>query len=1358
MRLRAILVMLLCCTALPCTPSGVAVQVPEPLRPWVDWVLHDAPQAHCPFLFNAPQRQCAWPARLELEVDESGGEFTQQWQLYAESWVQLPGDDGHWPQSVTVDGAPAAVSIEAGRPVLRLPAGSYAVAGRFVWTRLPQTLRIPPATGLLSLSVDGSAVPFPELEADGRLWLRGRGEGDLASEGDHLELQVFRRIVDDNPLQVITRIEMDVSGGPRELSLANTLLPDSLPLSLTSRLPARLEPDGRLRVQLRPGRWTVEIGARAKGYVTELSRPAQGAPWPAEELWVFEAKPSLRLVEPEGLVSIDPGQTRLPADWRDLPAYRVLPGEALRFKVIRRGDPEPEPDALALDRSIWLDFDGKGYTLRDQITGRMTHSWRLEVEPEIALGQVIIDGVPQLITTLPDTGRSGVEVRHGALQLRADSRYDGPIASLPVTGWDHDFQRVTATLNLPPGWKLFAASGVDQVTTTWLQRWTLLDLFLVLIGALAVLRLWGWPWGALALLTLALIWHEPEAPRYVWLNILAAIALLRVLPPNRFRRVVLWYRNLGLLTLAVLALPFLVDQVRTGIYPQLEHPEGVRPLYQPAISETFPSPAPPAAEKALLSDSLGSLAKQPATRGKAPVRPLFEVIDPNARIQTGPGLPEWHWTTVTLSWSGPVERGQKIGLTLLSPPVNLTLNLLRVLLVTALALRLLSWRPGAGFFRALPAGAAGVGVAFLLPALLLVAPDGRAEYPDASLLQELRTRLLEPPHCLPACAQIARMGIVLDAHTLMARLEVHVLDDTAVVLPGDTRQWLPRQVTVDGSPASALFRTPAGELWIELPRGVHRLELSGVAPARENFQLAMPLRPHRIDVEARGWDVTGLDADGVANGPLQFTRASAAAGGEDAAAPEPAALPPFVRVERTLRFGLDWRVDTRVVRLSPPDAPIVLEVPLLDGEAVVSEGVRVNENRVQVSLPAGRENFSWSSRFEQRPVLTLRAPETLAWSEVWQAEIGPVWHVSASGIAAIHHQDHDGSRLPQWQPWPGETVTLTITRPEAVQGPTLTIDSSRLEVNPGLRSTDSQLAFTLRSSLGGQHTLHLPPDARLQSVDIDGRSQPIRQEGRTVTLPVLPGTQQVTLRWREPTGITRLFRTPDVRLGAPSVNSYLTLMPGDNRWLLWAQGPRLGPAVLYWSVIVIIALASFGLARTGLTPLRMHHWFLLGIGLSQSPVGVALIVAGWLLALGLRERLAPDTGNRVFNIVQIGLTLLTLVALGSLYSAVETGLLGQPEMQVAGNDSTASVLNWYQDRVGETLPRAWIVSVPMLIYRLLMLVWALWLALALLRWLKWGWSCYTAGGLWRAVRFHLPARSAPHASGGAAPPTGDEPS
>jgi hypothetical protein len=132
---------------------------------------------------------------------------------------------------------------------------------------------------------------------------------------------------------------------------------------------------------------------------------------------------------------------------------------------------------------------------------------------------------------------------------------------------------------------------------------------------------------------------------------------------------------------------------------------------------------------------------------------------------------------------------------------------------------------------------------------------------------------------------------------------------------------------------------------------------------------------------------------------------------------------------------------------------------------------------------------------------------------------------------------------------------------------------------------------------------------------------------------------------------------------------------------------------------------------------------------------VAGLVGGWLLALGARARLDPAVSKARFNWTQLGLALLTVAALGLLFDAVAEGLLGAPQMQIAGNGSHAGQLNWYQDRVAGPLPTVWIVSVPLLAYRLLMLAWALWLAFALLRWLRWGWECWSRDGVWRRIEF-----------------------
>jgi hypothetical protein len=1309
--------------------------VPDPLKSWTDWVLHGHENRSCPNVQGNPdERHCAWPTSLELILDDRAGRFISNARVYSESWLPLPGDVEHWPQLVEVDGKPAVVASAENSPGIRLTPGEHTVKGRFIWDRLPENLAVPTETGIISLTVKGQSVPFPTFNEQGQLWIYREASDDMApsEKAETVDIQVYRRVIDNTPLRVVTHIDLDVSGRPREILLDGALPPDSIPLQVSSSLPARLEPDGKLRLQLRPGHWNVELSSRFPASVESLRKPSSTAPWPSEEIWVFDARPQLRVVEIEGVPAIDPRQTNLPEEWKSLPAYRMGSGATMNLKLIRRGDPEPEPDSLTLQRRIWLDFDGGGYTVNDAIGGRMTRDWRLNVRPGVDLGRVAIGGEPQSITREDETGAVGVEVRRGEVDLSADSRIDG-IRTLSATGWDKDFRSVSAELNLPPGWRLFAATGVDHAPGTWIGRWTLLDLFVVLITAMAVARLRSWPYAIFTLVALALLWHEPGAPRYVWLNILAAIALLTVLPEGRIASIVRIYRNLAVLALILIAIPFMVDQARFALYPQLE---------QPWV--TMPSAAPiefrkRAEEPVEAPQTTESYAPRPDLyeheRGAPPVAPspadlggrAFKEIDPNAITQTGPGLPEWHWQSIPLGWSGPVLRSQEIGLVLLSPTVNLLLNFLRIAALIALAVLFLGGRPR--FRPFVPHATTPV---LLLPLLLFI-PDAKADFPGAALLDELKSRLLAPPDCLPQCAEIPLLKIEAKRSELRQTLEIHAQELIALPLPVNAAQWAPSKVEVDNAPAEGLFRSQNSGLWLAVKPGRHIVTLSGILPSRDQMQIPLPLKPRRVEASGDGWRIEGIRENGVPDVQLHLVRVS---NGDRPAAELPALesrpLPPFLEVERTLKIGLDWRVVTVVRRASPPDRPVVVSIPLIQGESVVTPGLQVDDGKVMVNLLPGQHAASWESVLAKGPAIGLKAPETTEWIEIWRADVSPIWHMESEGLVVIHHQDAEGNWLPEWRPWPGESVALHLTRPQGIPGNTLTIDRSRFELSPGIHATDATLTLSLRSSQGGQHTIKLPENAELQSVAIDGATQPVRQQERLVALPVHPGEQTATLVWRDGTGIRSRLVSPEIDLGAPSVNSTITFSLGQDRWVLLTGGPRFGPAVLFWGVLIVIALLSIVLGKLPWTPIKAWQWFLLLIGLSQIPVIGGIVVAGWLLALGWRANAGTGLDDLRFNLLQAGLAVLTLAALSLLLEAVRHGLLGLPDMQIAGNGSGPYELNWYQDRSGPTLPRPWIVSAPLWAYRVLMLAWALWLAYSLLDWLRWGWNCYASGGLWRA--------------------------
>lgn len=1364
--------------------------VPEPLRPWTAWALHGKADALCPTLHGIGSVQCTWPARLDLVLDEKKGTFRQSWHADARRWVPLPGDEKRWPLDVTVDGKRTVVIPREGVPSVELEPGDHVVAGTFAWDSLPESLQIPPQTALLGLVLRGKAVDQPNRDAKGTLWLQ---KTLAAEEGERLDFVVHRRIVDEVPLLLTTRIVLNVAGRNREVLLGKVLPPGFVPMALDSQLPARVEPDTRLRVQVRPGTWTIELVARSEGPVQELKRPVPDGPWrEGEEVWVFDARTNLRLVEVQGVPAIDPQQTSLPEEWKKLPAYPLGLRDTLQLVEKRRGNAEPPPDHLTLERTLWLDFDGRGFTASDKLTGNLRRASRLEMLPPTVLGRVSIAGKDQFITHLEgDAARTGVEVRQGELRVSADSRVVADPSDVPAVGWNHDFHAVSATLHLPPGFRLLHATGVDEVPSTWIKHWTLLELFLVLVLSIAVWRLWGPAWGAVALVTFVLTFPESGAPRWVFVFVLVVEALVRALdrtlnkaeekqgdPPSRglalSRKLAGGVRAAAVTLLVLVTVPFLIEHVRAGLFPALSVSSGPEQDFfddfdgVPAGGAMArkgptapPSPveaAPKRSETSAADEDEGkaggnSPAEAKAAAGGAPppsqdVRtpPAFargrldtssttssaseyvqfnaHVYDPTSMVQTGPGLPRWAFTRVPLRWSGPVERGQRLHLYLLSPAMNAVLSLLRAALLVAVVLRLSPVRPridrSAGGKRVLGFAAAGLSCL----TILLLPRAAEAQVPPKEVLDELASRMLEKPACSPTCASSSRMLIEARPGALRLRLEIEASAPTAVPLP-TSAQWAPEAVLLDGRPAKSLLRTEDGKVWLAVEKGWHQAVVEGALPERELVHIGLPLKPHRVEAQVDGWRVEGIHEDGLADDNLQLTRIRSDAGA--GAAMEAGVLPPFVRVERTLLIGLDWQVATRVVRLSPVGSAIVLEVPLLEGESVTTADVRVSGGKVLLNIPPQAREVSWRSVLDQRSPIVLTAPKQVGWTELWRLDMSPIWHADLSGIPVVHAEP--GATLPEFRPWPGESATVHVSRPAGVAGSTLTIDESTYALRPGLRVTDATLTLSIRSSRGAQHTITLPEGAALESVTIDGASAPIRQEGRKVTLPVSPGSQTVVLRWRVPAGIGLSFAAPPVDLGAPSVNATTTITMPEGRWVLALRGPRLGPVVLFWSLLIVLLVVAGALGAMRWTPLATWQWLLLAIGLSQVHVVAAAFVVVWLHLLAWRER--TDLGRIAFNLRQLAIVFTTVIACLVLLAAVHQGLLGHPDMQIRGNLSHAGELHWFTDRSDPVLPSPAVVSAPMFVYRATMLAWALWLALSIVRWLRWGFGVFSAGGFWR---------------------------
>ncbi|GAB4210369.1 MAG: hypothetical protein OHK0013_30940 [Sandaracinaceae bacterium] len=1337
--------------------------VPPALRPWIPWALDGVASWGCTLrdgtsdndanpVVGSAEPVCVWPGELTLRLAADGATFAIEATSDRRTALALPGRARHWPREVTVDGRPAVVLAVGEVPTVWLEPGAHRIEGRFVWTVPPDTLAVPDAIARITIVRDGVATQGAR-GAGGEVWLRGTTSASAGEE--QVGLEVHRRIADGSPLELSTRIVVRAAGRARELRLPRVLPEGVVPVEVSADLPVRLLASGELAIQLHAGTFTIAIRALAADPETVFRRPALDAPWPEQEVWVWVPDESFRQVQVEGAAGIDPQRTSLPDEWRGHSAYLVDARTALTLRTLRRGEPTPPPNQLGIQREIWLDLDGDGFTARDLLTIEMHSAHRLEL---IAgeLGRVSLDGQDQLVTRAVEGGRPGLELRDTRRTFTAEWRVESSPSRLPAVNWSENAASVVTTLNVPPGWTLVHASGVDRAPGTWLDRWTLLGVFALLLIAASVGRVFGAGWGVVALAGVGLAFHEEGAPQWLWLVLSALAGLHRALHKRAFERVVRWaYVAVGLVAVVVVVW-FVGAQLERALYPQLaptaqsRREDGLD--LSPSRTVAVESEAASASVE-LWSGDYGRAADE--EHGAGSRTRSFESnaywLDPNAVVQTGFGVPTWSWSRYELAFDGPVARDHEMRLLLLPPWAYRLAAFLRAALLLALLAAIVLRRPrppavepsdgpreeptaeGAG-----PSAPVASAAVLALIAGLGVASIGHAqEIPDQATLDALRERLTRPAPCGERCSEANRMAIRVQGDVLRIRIDVSAANPAAYPLPGPSDAWVPSAVTIDGVPTRALVRLDNGFLHARVPAGAHVLLLEGPLTGREAITLAFGRSPRALELEAEGWEASGHVSDDRVAESIQLRRTIERTAGEAEARSE---LPTWLEVRRRISIGVRWTVETTVARRSPANAPAVARIPLLPGEQVTDSGFVVEDGAVLVTLGQRDAESRWTSVIAPSETLTLVAPAEGATNEVWTLACSPLWHCDAEGLAPTT-RGPAGVWEPTFHPWPGESLELRFTRPLAAEGQSVTLDRATLTVRPGVRLTSSTLETSVRSSVSAPLTVEIPAGADVQALLVDGQPRPLQREGDRVSVSLQPGAHTMQLTWQSNEGWTTVLSTPRVVLGSAAVNVDVQIDLSSDRWILWLSGPAWGPAVLFWPYLALVIVIALALSRRREIPLRPHDWVLLLVGLTQVPPVAAIIVVLWFFLLANR-RADLRVHDAYFDARQLLIVGYTLVAFGCLVWAVDAGLLGDPEMDVAGPDCTQWHVRFFVDRTVDALPVATVVSLPIWVYRVLMFLWALWLAVSLIRWAKWGWEGFREGGLVRFASGRKPMRTA----------------
>ena len=1303
-----------------------ALEIPPVLEPWKDWVLHDVKDSECPKHYQKNESLCSYPSKLEVRINNETLSFKFYIKIFDKQHkLFLPYVADHWIKNVTINGEEQIV-LGSKKPFLLLDSGAYVIQGEIALTQKIKFLHLPKGVAIVSLLNGEKKVQNPKIDAQERLWLENKSL-ETHKKGT-LSVSIYRKVKDGHPLSMKTVLNLRVSGKVRSVVLDGIVLKDFEPSSISSQLNARINEDKNLEVELKAGEWRIEVDAYATKNLTKLALKDYQFKYANQELLSFEADEKYRTIEIIDALGIDATQLNIPKSWKKLPLYLLEESRALVFKERYKSYTHAKDD-LKLQREMWLDFDGKGYSFKDNIVGTISKIRRLEATNSLAIGAVMVNQKPMLINQQEEGGKKGVELRESSLNLKASGRYVQALSTLPINGWDETFTQVETSIHLPPAWSIFTLFGADSNgSDTWINQWNLMDIFLLLLLSISIFKLFGFKWSLFATLFLLLLWHEDNAPTYVWLWILALVSLLRVVNSSRIKKYLQIVLGISSFLLLLNILQFSVYEIRTLLYPQLEKHASYGNSFSTPYGDAYGSIAHDESMVYEMKEKRMNVSKSRYAGSNYVKKSKKELlmqnkIDPNAVVQTGEGVPNWNWSTYNLRWQSAVGKGDSLEIWFITPTMNKILKILNVVGMLFLFFMFLK-EFAKEKIEAFPKG---VMVQQSLKGLMIIGilgvstPTLNAQsIPSAELLDELKSRLIKAPDCLPECVSIENIAFKVDDNLLSIEMKVASATNLAMPMVGNRNSWLPQSVKMDEQNSSDLQLDAKGDLWIHVTKGIHTIHLQGRMNGQNQFVLNSLLPLHNLTIESsKRWKIKTNHKDYV-----EFMNLEKAL--ENPTQNIQSAIEAKISVKRVFYFGLRWYVDTEVRLLNSIDKPYTVNYKLLPHESILNKEIELREQKAVLHFSNEKKHYVWRSLLPLSSDLTIQASLDRHLIEQWHMDISSLWNVSYDK-KLLREQKHVGNLLvPVFEPWAGEKLHLKLQKNKPVKGKSLTIESSHLNIVQSQRYRDLTLRLKIRSSQAQPYVLKLQGLKELSSVTIDNMPFYLKVEkDGTLSLPLKATSQEVVLKWREEQGSAIDYSFPSINLSKNSVNSSMQLKLPPTQWILFTSGSGLSPAVLLWGMLLAVILFSLILGRINHTPLKTKDWILLGLGVSTTSLFIMVPMVLWIFILRYKALNYEMLMGKKRLFIQGAIVLLTLVMLVTLVGAVSVGLLGNPEMMIAGNNSYGHNLNWYVDRVGASLEHPTVISVSIWYYRVLMLLWAIWIAFSLIKWLTWGWSIFS---------------------------------
>ena len=1398
--------------------------VPAQLKSWEAWALDGYEKNNCVFSYDrADNKICYFISSLNLDVRGKELSFTQKVSIKQKGYVLIPGSFEVFPYTVQANGQSVPVINLLGLPYVALDKGEYTLVGKAKSKEDIRYFSIPVEVAVLSVKKDGAEVINPATDSG---VLRLESISAAKKETDDISYTVFRKIDDSIPMWMTMRIDINVSGSQRVENLGKIIPENFAVLDINSSIPAHIQKNGEMMAEVSAGNWWIEVTFRQINESLNLKVDASPV---EQEIWVFQKDTSRRAIQvPTTVQQIQTKTTSMPDGWKSLPGYELKKGENFTLGVVEYQ--EKQKDNISLARQIKLSFDGKFYSIKDNINGQLKEDGQVSLNKPFELSSIEVNSVPQSIVITKD-GDPGFEIRKGSTNITAISQISSKVRKINATGFDREFDSANWTLTLSPGYKLFHASGADSVSNSWIASWNLLSIFMVVLLGVIFFYLFGWKKALLAEATFILM--QPVMPSFIIISFVLCgiVGVERFIgkesPISKFVGF-MKYSLFAFLALAIIG--FMIQNIRFAMYPGLnngyiDHPlmlainyyfltafyfwaavifwvykicakkdrdtvvkvflsivvfvlaivassvisfvVGIMLDYMPmpmlgAASQhryyhdevyyeeaRAPSAVMDMVAYKEVSGSIRSLGKsknianQKLAEGyvnnDAKLAKYQSVSITRNRIQTGVGFPEWSdgYNNIRISINGPVGQEDAFGIYLLSPFVNLLIAFAQLLLSVVVLYYLLD-RGGEKIKEMVSKKTkktVAKTVAILFACLMIVKPASANEIPSTEVLNELRTKLTreEKPSCMPNCATIPNAVINMEGNEVVVDMLVHAQDNIVVPLPSiraDGGGFVKVTGVVVNNNVNSQALKKNDVLNVLVNKGVNNVRIrASLEGGIDRFSIASAIKISLLQNISDKFEVSENAGSSQIYQVKIKNRADMVKASSGISESSKIEVMPFFEVTRNLDIGTIWQVTTTVRKINKTSESSSIEIPLLDGEKVISSEGNLLKDKIMISFGTNEISKEYVSILPVEQKIMLKSqPKMLNYREVWLLNVDLAWSFDTKGIKAISSNSDEATYIPS----AGDVLEVDVYRAKSFEGEVITFDRVDYSLSYGRSKIGLNVSLKARSSEGGNHEIVLPKGAEVKELSIDGQNYPISQKDNVLVVPVNNGATTIAFGVEMKKDVRNIWTFPAIDLKAPAVNIYENLTIASDRWVLFAHGPVKGPAVLFWSQVPIWILLAFVFAKLKIGNISGLSWFVLLLGLSQSRMLFSIVVVTWFMVMTVRDRYSDKLVMK--KLIQLCIPVLTLLFVFCLIKGVSNGLLGTWDMKIAGNGSFSNwgswTLKWYQDAVTGLLPSPFVVSLPLWAYRTLMVLWSIWLSFSLVKWFKWGAKAYQKDGMW----------------------------